>query len=236
MYIFLVVVLVDSSATSMLGDLSVSGSLDCQGLTSETLYSTGTVHTSSSISVTDITTESFYVSELTLSSIYPIDTEILIDGDVIINPPLESSSFLQLSWRIHSHEDFEQTSDGWKAATRSSCNQKDYFLQGFEGEELTKAYKLPLHTGIRISASVHFLDLWKGETVFLEVNGQIVWAESARSGIFDMCAGKDPDAGYAVPVDIEYKGSASTVKVTFGSTLQNSQASFGVDDVIIYLK
>lgn len=220
--------------TTMMGDLEISGKLNCGNIVSETLYSSGTVHTTSSLTVADITSTSTTVSELTLSSIYPIDSEITIEADVLIKAPLETTSFLQMYWNLFSHEDFEKDAEGWNAV-RSTCNKRDYFIQGFSDEEIKKTYKLPLHSSVKITASVHFLDTWQGESLILKANGQIIWMQSARSGNTNICANSEPDAGYGVPIDIDYKSTSRTLDLLFTSNVKG-QSSFGVDDIILYVK
>ena len=236
MIISILIGLAFSKKISMLGDLSITGELDCQGMDSDTLYSNGTVQTTSSLTANDITSDKITVSELTLSSISPINSQIIIDADVVIKAPPSTTSFIQLEWRILLHEDFEDVIDGWSHSQKSSCNNgRDYFLQGFAEQEISKVYKLPLHSKVRISASVHMIDLWQGESIFMKVNDHIVWVESAKSGNINICGNIEPDAGYAIPIDIVHKSSSQQLKISFGSSLTTKNASFGVDDVIIHI-
>ena len=227
--------LVFSITTELSGDLSVSGKLNCEGLESDTFYSNGTLHTSESLTTTDITADEVSVSDITLSSIYPIDSSITIDANVIINAPSSSTSFIEIKWQLFSHEDFESLSLGWNSIRRNTCND-DFFLEVFANEEITKTYELPQHNVVRINASVHMIDDWQGETLYMKINDQIVWAENAKSGQINLCGGSQNDAGYGIPIDVIHKSKETSLKVTFGSTLQTKTASFGVDDMIVYLK
>jgi len=146
------------------------------------------------------------------------------------------------------HDDFDSSHslEGWSDQRTSKCQGNDNsFLGGhckFSFQEVKKTYKnLGEHKHIRLSALFHMFDSWDGEMAYAKIDGNIVWTKtgksSARSGI-NICGGDSNDPAFALPIDTVISHSASTVTVTFGSTLKNDpcDSSFGIDDVMIYIK
>jgi hypothetical protein len=219
--------------SNILGDLSVSGTFSCSSLSASTLSSSGQVTTSSSLTSTDISTNNLKVSELTLTTIYPKDSIITIDSDLIIYPPVSSTAFFQVNWQILTHNSFKQSQEGW-TGDLSTCNSNT-FIQGYLNYSVTKEFKVPTSSKIRITANVHFIDEWNGESVQLKVNNQLMWSFQATSGDINVCGGVHPDGGYAIPVDISL-AYTNLLKVEFLSEIQKEKGRFGVDNIIIYLK
>lgn len=235
MIISLALTFVLSRSMSIQTNLTVSGSMSCNSINTDSFYSNGTVHISKSIYAPDVTSNTMTVSELTVSSIYPTQSTITIDANVIITPPSAAQSFIELDWSLYSHEDFQSSIKGWNTQARSTCNSKDFFLLGFPGQEIGKNYSLPLHSLVRVTASVHMIDTWTGESLYMKINQDIVWTEVGYSGNTNICGNTSNDAAYALPIDIIYKSKSNHITVTFGSSLK-ANSTFGVDDVIIYLK
>ncbi len=132
----------------------------------------------------------------------------------------------------------------------------------FAGGEVSKVYSdLPEHTSVsqihidithinsqflflqvRLRANFHFIDKWGGETAFAKLQDNYVWTDSfdqvsSKSGI-DLCCSPAPESKYSVPIDVMLPHTASSVKVTFGSTLSGSpmEQSWGVSDVQILVR
>lgn len=236
MIFFLFITQVWSTKVTILGDLDITGSFECSGLTTEAMYSEGTVHTSDTLTVNDITSDEIMVSEITLESINPIDSEIVIDADVLVNAPETETAFIQLHWQAFLHENFEFDAQGWNSQTFDTCNGRDHFLRAYAGEKLESTYTLPRNSGVRITASIHLLDNWQGEEISLKVDNELVWVDTGKSGAFNICGETYNDAAYALPLDIVLKNKSGEISLSFSSTLQHKHASFGIDNLIIYLK
>jgi hypothetical protein len=169
--------------------LTVSQTLDCESLTAKACASEGTVKTSDLISAADVTTSTLYLSELTLSTLYPTGSQLIIDADLLINAPRPSSSFLQLDWSLFTHEAFSRSIEDWQSAERFSCGREDFFISPVAGSELSKHFDLPRHSQARITAAVHMIDSWHGQSAYLKVNGQVLWAQTGNSGAKNVCGG-----------------------------------------------
>ena len=54
----------------------------------------------------------------------------------------------------------------------------------------------------------------------------------------DICGGSDSDPRFAMLIDYTLPHTATDIKLTFGTSLKKNacDASFGVDDVMIYIK
>lgn len=233
MYILAIITSVFALDSNVLGDLSVSETLTCSSLSSTSVYSTGVVTTSSSLTTSDLTTTDLKVSELTISTIYPQDSTIIIDSDLVIYPPSTSASFFQVSWQILSHNNFKSSKEGW-SGDLSSCNSNN-FISSSSDLAISKVMEIPSSNQIRLTANIHFIDNWSGESVQLRVNNQLMWSSQATSGEINICGGPHADAGYAVPVDITLPYT-NPLKIEFSSQIPKEKGYFGVDNIIIYLK
>ena len=97
-------------------------------------------------------------------------------------------------------------------------------------------------------------DKWEGEMAFVKINNNVVWTKNGESNdsspkAMDICGNKYPDPKFAMlllfstlnifsPIDITIPHTEETVQVTFGTTLNKHPclASFGIDDVMIFVK
>ncbi len=54
----------------------------------------------------------------------------------------------------------------------------------------------------------------------------------------DICGRSESDPKFSIPIDFTLPHTATNIKLTFGTTLKKEacDASFGVDDVMIYIK
>lgn len=123
----------------------------------------------------------------------------------------------------------------------------NHFLGGhcnFAHEEVIKEYKnLPKHSRIKISANFHFIDDWKGEFGYLKVDDKIVWSKSNHSkknegvSIPSFCGSYFSDL-MSQNIEVIIPHQKSSFKLSFGSNIKNNPCnqSFGIDDVIIYVK
>lgn len=232
MYFLILLPLSFSLDSTILGDLTVSGAFSCSSLTTLTHCSSDQVSTSS-LTSTDITTTTLKVSELTLNSIFAQDSLITIESDLIIYPPASSTAFYQVNWQIFSHNSFKTSSEGWTGKL-VECNS-NFYVQGSSQNPVFKEIHLPAGERLRMTANVHFVDRWEGESVILKVNDRVLWVEQGVSGEIDVCGGKEPDAGFAVPIDVIIPGGG-IVKIEFSSTIREEKGTFGIDNIIIYFK
>ncbi len=82
-------------------------------------------------------------------------------------------------WAETRHDDFddEESIKGWSIPKVSTCHDGgNSFLGGhcmLSYKEVTKTYQLPSHEHLKISASVHMLDNWDGESVYMKLNDVI---------------------------------------------------------------
>merc|ERR1711871_1743296 len=143
-------------------------------------------------------------------------------------------------------EDFNKGATGWTNGTTSVCGSSKAMLGGygkFSGGEVSKTFrKLAAHKELRLKLNYHFIDAWEGETAYAKVDHMYVWTDSydhntAKAGI-NVCGAPAAEAKFAVPIDVVIPHNATSVTVTFGSTLDQSpfEQSWGVDDIMIFLR
>lgn len=182
----------------------------------------------------------------------------------------------QRQWKMLLHEDFHKgTVENWEvrapgktttAVPSDTCSTRphtnsDYFLGSFDDGsfEAVKAFLLPPHQRLKVQARFHFIDKWEGQSVFVKVDGQIVWIQRhnwCSKLLITMCepkadAGDDGmtinacgDASFpdrlSVPVEVTLAHTEEALEISFGSNLPvatdnvgPSNASWGVDDLQI---
>lgn len=141
----------------------------------------------------------------------------------------------------------------WSPNDRGFCSSPDdHFLGGhcrFAATTTQRTYSLPAHTRVRVSARVHFIDKWEGDSVSLLVHGKPVWSEShnwcpcflkwmcEKYGV-DSCGRDTPDR-LSVKVEAAFPHSGPTLDLAFNSSLavgtDPCYQSWGVDDVSVEL-
>lgn len=139
--------------------------------------------------------------------------------------------------------------------------QNNLFLGGhcnFSHNEVSKLFKIPSkHSKIRIVAKFHFIDDWNGEYGYMKLNGKVIWTKNSahnannkyKNILEDKITGHDflnksscgNDVHYdnlSESIDIIVSNSDEEINLSFGSTIKNDpcQQSFGVDDIIVYVK
>ncbi|VTZ68759.1 conserved protein, unknown function [Plasmodium chabaudi chabaudi] len=154
-------------------------------------------------------------------------------------------------WKLYHIDTFDKKDNKWVPSDISTCgNSPDTFLGGpckFGAiEAYTKITNIPKHDELKIKMRIHFFDTWDGDSLFLQVDDQIIWTESHKSndttstllGI-DVCGKNTPDR-LSVPIDAEFEHSADSMSILLGSTLKKTTdscvTSWGIDDLIIYYK
>merc|ERR1711998_18381 len=175
-------------------------------------------------------------------------TPVLSTGDLDVATSVTLSGAKQ--WKLVSQENFDKGALGWSNDTTTTCG--GYALLGgfgqFAGGEVKKTFaNLTEHTQVRVVATFHFIDSWRGETAFSRVDDSYVWTDrydsspgtGATKG--NICGKTDvPEMKFAVPVDVvaPHDPMATRVKVSFGATLDAdpSTASWGLSSVAVYIR
>eukprot|EP01069_Polyplicarium_translucidae_P004209 Polyplicarium_translucidae@DN2525_c0_g2_i1.p1 len=105
---------------------------------------------------------------------------------IVIETDMDSTTVLyhsNPSWALWAIDTFELDAPLWDSADISSCGLSgDAFLGGhckFGGKTVTRRHTLlPAHERLKVTARLHFLDEWEGESLFIRVDGSLVWAQS----------------------------------------------------------
>jgi len=156
-------------------------------------------------------------------------------------------------WKLVRHDSFEDESagEGWSFGETNSCNGIDNFLGGhckIAGGTTSKTFRnLPPHQQVRLAARYHMIDNWNGETAFAQLGSHVVWAEQSRKPLaaghgLEMCGSPEyPELRMSIPLDVTQPHSESFIEVSFGSSSFSSREdpcsrSFGVDDVMLYVR
>ena len=137
-----------AGATLLLDDLEVSQTIFCESVEADSLVLEGTLSTTDLLQADAIEAEAADVGELFVTEIHALDEYIYIDSDVLIEPPSASASFFQQLWKLQLHHDFDESTHGWTAAGRSSCDGQDFFLGGhcqLAQPEVRRTLELPSH-------------------------------------------------------------------------------------------
>lgn len=245
MFIFLAIAACCSASSNMKinEDLAVSGVMSCNNLASGYLKATESAHITRVLQTPYLESNSAQVNKLRVSYISSPSGTVVIEGDVIITTQSElATSFIQTSWTLFEHNDFQAHANGWSKQTRSSCDRNDYFLGGhcaLSNEEVSKEFSLPSHKYVRVTATYHMIDIWNGEQAFMKLDNKTVWMQTGQTRLNNpnICGGSSPDARYSIPVDVTIPHSTPKLVVEFGSTLQTNpcDGSFAIDDVMIYV-
>ena len=206
----------------------------------------------------DIQTDSINTNAVYVSSITSPTGELIIEGDLIIinedddedEEQIEhNESFAAKEWNILYHDDFdsEESLKGWSHPLTNTCSKGgNAFLGGhcnFSYQEVSKTFLITKpHKQVRITASFHMFDNWNGEYGYMKVNDSIQWLRQGENinnenGI-NICGNASNDPAFNMQIDVVVPTEENEIKIAFGSTLETApcNASFGVDDVMIYTK
>jgi len=196
---------------------------------------------------------------LYIDKLVPLNGVLDIYGDLILSDPvfvqtLEAPSIKHNDialWQLTQHENFENnTSQGWDFSEISSCENNIIYPNKFIGgpcklsnQEIEKTFEnLPNHEFLKISAKFHMFDNWQGEYGYMKINNKIMWTKNAivrnETGSINICGQGTPDPAYNIPIDVTIPHTDDRIKITFGSSLSKDSclASYGVDDIMIYVK
>jgi len=178
------------------------------------------------------------------------------DGQVHITTKQFSTGSLEIDgymnfdgvrqWKLFKQENFEENAEGWCNKTTSACGA--YTLLGgyknFAGGETKKTYSgLPAHTSVKLVATFHYIDAWEGEYAYARMDDNYVWTDTytqdASSQSVNVCGNdKIGEGKFAVPVEVSVPHSSNSVKIAFGSTVDQDPAdqSWGLSHVAVYIK
>lgn len=159
-------------------------------------------------------------------------------------------------WRLWDLDTFDTVdSNQWTPLNdRGFCGgSEDKFLGGhcrFGAVTVRRKYvELPLHKRVRVSARVHFIDEWKGESLSLLVGDHPVWSQShhwcpyffvekCKKYGLDTCGRETPDR-LSVKVEASFDHSSPILDLAFNSSLplgaDACSVSWGVGDVSVEL-
>ena len=189
--------------------------------------------------------------------------DIIFNTKVVLDTPTidflmtyENSNFKienENQWTLIALDDFQGSAPGWSKEKLSTCGTNDnMFLGGhcnLAGDEVHKVYTgLKSHTMIRITANFHFFDMWEGENAYMKFNNNTVWTDTykwcdkvmqwrCRKFGINACGADYPDR-MSVPIDFTANHNSEEFRIEFGANLNKSacEASWGIDDVAIYIK
>jgi hypothetical protein len=189
----------------------------------------------------------------------PIDDTFIIEGDLDVNNiDLEDDQFLEIvydgtnQWKQYAYEDFQGVTTGWNNTAMSSCGtSNNKFLGGycnFGATAVSKTWSgLPKHSQIRVTFNYHFIDEWTGQAGYAKIDGKYVWQMAytwcdsvlpwycQKFGI-NACGAEYPDKlAQFVQADTIHSADSLTLIVSSTLTQDACQASWGIDDVSIYI-
>ncbi len=239
-------------------DFTVTGGITTNKIYAEFAKILGEAQIARQLKANVITTTKLNTQSIVTERIFSKTGVVTIEADLIINNDImaetvsmRGTSFILegvRQWGLVHHDDFESESslNGWSDKRTSRCpNSKNTFLGGhcnFSYNEVTKVFKnLPAHEKIKVNAAFHMLDSWDGEFAYMKIDDEKVWTKSGQhskdKGI-NICGGDFNDPAFNIPIDVSVPHRNSEVKITFGSTLDEEPCneSFGIDDVMIYVR
>jgi len=189
-----------------------------------------------------------------IEQILSVPLDITVKGDLNINDNdyVEFKAGNTNQWKLYVFEDFQGSVTGWNNTLTSSCgSSNNKFLGGycnFAGTTVNKTWeKLPTHRMVKITFNFHYIDEWNGQSGMALIDGKYGWQEAyswcasvlpwycKKFGI-NACGNEYPDK-IALPVEFQRLHSGDSLTLEFSSTLTGDacMASWGIDDVSIYL-
>eukprot|EP01006_Ploeotia_vitrea_P021103 TRINITY_DN53441_c0_g1_i1.p2 TRINITY_DN53441_c0_g1~~TRINITY_DN53441_c0_g1_i1.p2 ORF type:complete len:306 (+),score=110.57 TRINITY_DN53441_c0_g1_i1:64-918(+) len=246
--------------------MEVRAPLSADRLLVQNLTTAGNVDVQGVGKANELNAQKAKVATLSVGTLKPVDPRmpISIEGNIeLVNGGgVQASSFLAEhvvvrgvpQWKLVRHENFDQDVAGWSLLETSACmGSRDRFLGGHcniaDGQVTKRFENLPPHNHVRVTARYHMIDNWQGETAFLKLGEHIAWADhstpssqGAKQHGIDMCGSKFyNEKRMSIPVDVSQDHTDSFLQVSFGSTGLHEnedpcQRSFGVDDVMVYVR
>lgn len=153
-------------------------------------------------------------------------------------------------WSLLDFEDFASPV-GWSDDRVSRCgiNQLLGGYRLFSSGEVYKTFEgLPSHSNLKVHLTFHFIDAWTGEMAYLKANlgkngaNVIIWSESYKAGqatnSVNVCGGHYGEGQYATHIEVSIPHSNDSVKLTFGTTLDQDPGdeSWGVSNMQLWIR
>jgi hypothetical protein len=243
------------------GDMTVTGSLKAKAIRSTALIVNGSMTVTHSVRAEFLKVENAKASVVESSTISSSTGTVQLTGNLGVSKgaggsggslqaeSLHTDNLIQLGqkqWSLLHHDSFEEDHNEWSTGSsfiQVSDVNGDKFMGGhcnFAGGAVKKTYQLPEHTHLRVQARAHFIDSWEGETAFLQVDNEQVWAhsvDSRGSKGMNIAGGAHPEHKWGEMVDVVVPHTEPTVLLAFGNTLDEHACdeSFGVDDVMLHI-
>ena len=142
-------------------------------------------------------------------------------------------------------DNFETNAGAWTPKTLSKCGGNgELGGPGVAGQNYamsTSLSGLPAHTQMHVLGTVQCIDAWSGQSVQLQVDDQKPWTDTVTNPL----VGATPDscgsplwADLKRSVDATFPHAADSALVQFTTTLTSdpSIASYGIDQVLIWVK
>jgi len=108
---------------------------------------------------------------------------------------------------------------------------------------ITYTYEnLPPHTQVRISATVHIIDDWQGETAYLKLNDEYVWTSShgheTKGHSINICGSPlYEETSFSLPIDVAIWNTEKNLHIEFGTTLDPSvTAHLGLSSINLHVR
>lgn len=191
-------------------------------------------------------------SDISFKTPLELNTESL---EIMMNYDNSKLTFDEVNqFYLYIFDDFQSQIKGWSVDATNVCGKNDnLFLGGpckFGNMTVFKNFNdLPPHSEVRITANFHFFDGWEGEEAYMLVNDDAVWSDTYNwcpSAMIWMCSTKSISAcgnekadRLSVPIDFTFSHKDASFKLSFSAFLgekQPCEASWGIDDVSIYLR
>merc|ERR1712054_330249 len=208
------------------GDMTVTGSLKAKAIKSTALIVNGSMTVTHSVRAEFLKVDNTKASVVETSTVSSSTGTVQLTGNLGVSKgaggsggslqaeSLHTDNLIQLGqkqWALLHHDTFDQDHDDWSMGgsfIQLSDVNGDKFMGGhcnFAGGSASKKYQLPEHSHIRVQARAHFIDSWEGETAFLQVDGEQVWAhsvDSRGSKGMNIAGGSHPEHKWAEMVDV----------------------------------
>lgn len=175
--------------------------------------------------------------------------DVLTEADLKFNQKLVVSNYDQ--WGLYHYDTFEGVeADGWSNKTITECSglrMLGGYCQFSAGTTWKEFTDIREHSLIRLRATWHFIDEWRGETAYVEI-GTTAGTSLVWSLTYDVTYSKNPidicgdttigEGKFAVPLDILVPHDDSDLVVIFGSTLEEQPCdkSWGISGLEIYIR
>jgi len=132
---------------------------------------------------------------------------------------------------------------GWSNDQTIQCSLLSILSLDPKNHTLAKIFKLGHHDQLRITATVHFIDDWQGETAYLKVDNEYLWTETVDqengAGKLNVCGSSNyPETRFSVPIDITIPHHQSQVSLLFGATIEEGAEDtyFGISNLALYTR